>query len=39
MCEDYARIHHGGPNGCNSDTTDEYWDVVSACCSSVGGCD
>ena len=39
-CEDYARIHHGGPNGCSSGTTDDYWEVVSECCAdAIGGCD
>ena len=27
--EDYARIHHGGPNGSSSSTTLEYWRKVS----------
>jgi hypothetical protein len=33
-CEDYARIHNGGPQGCQSSSTDGYWDKVSACYSS-----
>ena len=39
ICEDYARIHNGGPNGCNSGSTDEYWSRVSDCCNRVGNCD
>ena len=43
-CRDYARIHHGGPNGCrtNEDTNRErilqtFWGNVSACCRTKGG--
>jgi hypothetical protein len=32
-CEDYARIHNGGPNGCKSASTIGYWNRVSACYS------
>ena len=28
--EDFARIYHGGPDGWNSPTTEEYWRQVSA---------
>ncbi|KAK2150981.1 hypothetical protein LSH36_380g01052 [Paralvinella palmiformis] len=39
-CEDYARIHNGGPKGCTCDCTDGYWDIVNSCCSGKpGGCD
>ncbi|KAK2149480.1 hypothetical protein LSH36_450g02102 [Paralvinella palmiformis] len=39
-CEDFARIHNGGPNGCTCDCTDEYWDLVHLCCADKpGGCD
>ena len=27
--EDFARIHHGGPNGWNSPSTRKYWSQVS----------
>ncbi len=30
-CEDYARIHNGGPNGCKRSSTDGYWAKVSNC--------
>ena len=30
-CEDYARIHNGGPNGCQNSNTLGYWQKVSAC--------
>ncbi|KAK2140639.1 hypothetical protein LSH36_1288g00022 [Paralvinella palmiformis] len=26
-CEDYARIHNGGPKGCTCDCTDGYWNI------------
>ena len=32
--EDFARIHHGGPNGWNSLSTQEYWSRVSAAMNS-----
>jgi hypothetical protein len=38
-CEDYARIHSGGPSGCTCTCTDWYWDEVMACCGSQTGCD
>ncbi len=30
-CEDYARIHNGGPNGCKEAATLPYWIRVLAC--------
>nr|QBC73604.1 invertebrate-type lysozyme [Eisenia andrei] len=38
-CEDYARIHNGGPQGCTCTCTEDYWDKVSACCGGQTGCD
>lgn len=32
-CEDYARIHNGGPSGCKNSNTNGYWARVSACYS------
>ena len=32
--EDFARIHHGGPDGWNSSSTREYWSRVSAAMKS-----
>jgi len=37
-CEDYARIHNGGPRGCRSSSTVGYWNKVNACCNRNGGC-
>ena len=39
--EDFARIHHGGPNGWNSSSTQEYWSQVFAAMNSgrAGMCD
>jgi len=37
-CETYARIHNGGPNGCNMDGTLDYWARVKDCCQQSGGC-
>lgn len=37
-CEDYARVHNGGPQGCNSDFTLGYWGRVNDCCQKNGGC-
>ncbi|CAF3846434.1 unnamed protein product [Rotaria sordida] len=34
-CEDYARIHNGGPMGCRRSSTDGYWKRVSACYSNL----
>jgi len=31
-CEDYARVHNGGPNGCKKNGTLAHWAVVEACC-------
>jgi hypothetical protein len=30
-CEDYARIHNGGPNGCKEAATLPYWRRVQTC--------
>ncbi|XP_078575073.1 lysozyme 1-like [Branchiostoma floridae x Branchiostoma japonicum] len=30
-CQDYARIHNGGPNGYMYDSTLSYWRRVQAC--------
>jgi len=30
-CEDYARIHNGGPRGWSCTCTDAYWARVNAC--------
>ncbi|RNA33333.1 lysozyme [Brachionus plicatilis] len=32
-CQDYARIHNGGPLGCKKDSTLTYWNKVNACLS------
>ncbi|KAL3886285.1 hypothetical protein ACJMK2_026292 [Sinanodonta woodiana] len=29
-CETYARIHNGGPNGCNNPNTIPYWHKVQS---------
>lgn len=39
VCQDYSRIHNGGPKGCTSSATVGYWDKVRACCGSASGCD
>jgi hypothetical protein len=39
VCEDYARIHNGGPLGCSSSATVGYWDKVRACCGCQTCCD
>lgn len=39
VCEDYSRIHNGGPQGCRSSATVGYWDKVRACCGGQSGCD
>lgn len=31
-CEDYARVHNGGPEGCRHDDTLSYWQRVKRCC-------
>uniref|UniRef100_A0A0N4ZAJ4 lysozyme n=1 Tax=Parastrongyloides trichosuri TaxID=131310 RepID=A0A0N4ZAJ4_PARTI len=31
-CERTARIHNGGPRGCQNSGTVGYWDKVKACC-------
>ena len=33
-CQDYARIHNGGPTGCQKSATAGYWTKVSACYNS-----
>ena len=33
--EDFARIHHGGPNGWNSPSTWKYWSQVSSAMMST----
>jgi hypothetical protein len=33
-CQDYARIHNGGPTGCKKPATVGYWNKVSACFNS-----
>ena len=37
-CEDYARVHNGGPNGCIQPFTVAYWEKVYECCKEQGGC-
>jgi hypothetical protein len=37
-CEDYARIHNGGPRGCTNSNTNGYWDKVRACCGCATCC-
>lgn len=33
-CEDYARMHNGGPEGCNKSATNAYWNKIkNAGCS------
>ena len=39
VCEDYSRIHNGGPQGCRSSATVGYWDKVRSCCGGQSGCD
>ncbi|KAK0411878.1 hypothetical protein QR680_005895 [Steinernema hermaphroditum] len=31
-CEKTARLHNGGPNGCNKAATVGYWGKVKKCC-------
>jgi len=33
-CQDYARIHNGGPTGCSKQATVGYWNKVAACYNS-----
>lgn len=33
-CEDYARVHNGGPEGCEHSDTLDYWHRVQRCCGS-----
>jgi len=37
-CQDYARVHNGGPSGCKRSSTAGYWKKVNACCLRHGGC-
>jgi len=37
-CEDYSRIHNGGPRGCTNSATNGYWAKVSSCCGGQNGC-
>ncbi|XP_063408802.1 lysozyme-like [Mytilus trossulus] len=33
-CEDYARMHNGGPTGCKKSSTNSYWrKIMAAGCS------
>jgi len=38
-CQDYARIHNRGPQGCQSNLSLEYWQRVQACCGCSTCCD
>ena len=31
-CEDYSRVHNGGPEGCEHSDTLPYWERVKRCC-------
>ncbi|CAF1013410.1 unnamed protein product [Didymodactylos carnosus] len=33
-CQDFARIHNGGPTGCTKAATVGYWNKVNACYKS-----
>jgi hypothetical protein len=33
-CQDYARIHNGGPSGCHKQQTLGYWKKVQDCCKT-----
>uniref|UniRef100_A0A914VN17 lysozyme n=1 Tax=Plectus sambesii TaxID=2011161 RepID=A0A914VN17_9BILA len=33
LCQQMARIHNGGPNGCNDEGTIGYWNAIRSCCS------
>jgi len=37
-CQDYARIHNGGPQGCRKSGTVVYWNKVKSCCGGQTGC-
>jgi len=39
VCQDYARIHNGGPLGCKSTATVSYWSKVQSCCGCASCCD
>ena len=36
-CEDYSRIHNGGPKGCQHSSTEGYWLKVKSCCDTTPG--
>jgi len=36
-CEDYARVHVGGPGGCTKPSTVYYWNTVKNCCNGKCG--
>ena len=42
-CQDFARIHNGGPNGCRKSATLRHWQRVQRCCNQTdtdsGHCD
>ncbi|CAJ0581907.1 unnamed protein product, partial [Mesorhabditis spiculigera] len=31
-CEQMARLHNGGPAGCKTSATNNYWNAVKKCC-------
>ena len=33
-CEDYSRVHNGGPEGCEHSDTLSYWKRVKRCCGN-----
>ena len=33
-CEDYSRVHNGGPDGCRHSDTMPYWNRVKRCCGA-----
>ncbi|CAF1200017.1 unnamed protein product [Didymodactylos carnosus] len=35
-CQDYARIHNGGPTGCRNPATLGYWQKVQQCLNANG---
>ncbi|KAK2172107.1 hypothetical protein NP493_993g00043 [Ridgeia piscesae] len=37
-CQDFARVHNGGPKGCFRTSTLDYWKKILSCCVRVGGC-
>lgn len=38
-CQDYSRIHNGGPRGCTSSATVSYWNKIQSCCGCSTCCD